>query len=831
MKRRLSLLAIVVLFCPLLAAPPPAAAQGDIVAPLSPPLRFEPEAARFAADADEAAAIYVNPAGLAWRNWASSILQGTYCYDRVSELDLSFGGGGAALGYSYTDDGLFTSNTYLLGLAAKLSRFSSIGATLRWHHTSLPMEDRSPFAVDLGFAIRPSRFLSIAGVLKNANEPDFSAGEYVDPFRGPVDRLEKSFIGGVSLRPLHERLTLSGQTEVADGRKPSVSFGGRMDLGKGFEVFGTFKRDMAWPGADPYDEYTVGFAFAKSRERTRYQARLASDGDADYGRYGIAFESSGARRRSAPLQKPVYVEIPVEGSLLDEGGGFALRGGSKDLHGLLRELESARRDRDVRGVLLEIGPLAESFIGPVSGNLHEVREAVLGVREAGKPVVAYLAEGGSSEELYLASAADRIVVPRIATVGLIGVSLELSRTKRLFGKLGIDFDAYTAGDYKSSFHTIYTDTTTAAQAEEIRSLVDESYRLLVEGIAEGRGIGVDRMREIADGRVFTAEQLLAERLVDAVGWKKDAKAELGRLASVRKPDRLETTRLGRRSYWTERWQPAPAVAIVGAYGGIESGKSKRSIMGGGRTMGSETVVKQLAAAARHPGVRAIVLRVDSGGGSALASDEILEEIRRIQKERGIPVAVSMGNVAGSGGYWISMYGDRIFADPFTVTGSIGVVWFKPVLERLYERVGVTHEVFKAGEHSDAMSWSRAMTEDEKKMLGGYIDGMYGIFVDKVAEGRRIDPARVREIGGGRVYLGTQALELRLVDEIGGLADAVAWAAGAAGIADDYGTVYFKAFPGLFSSFDVDGSPIGAARALGRLIGGAGSPFDETLTIF
>jgi protease-4 len=677
-----------------------------------------------------------------------------------------------------------------------------------------------------------SRFLSIGGVWKNANGPKFAGGNAGDPFVGSNGHIKDSFVGGASIRPLGDWLTLSGQTEVAGGRKPGWLFGGRAAVGPGIELFGSYMRDMNWPGADPYEEFSGGLAVWFGSTRLRAQNRSRVDGESDYSRNSFAIEGTNAFVRRSAARPPRYAELTIAGNYLDEGGGFSLMGGSNDLHSLLRELESIRSDNDVKGLLLKIGPLGGGFIGPVSGNIYEIHEAILKIKEAGKPVVAYMSEGGSSAELYLASTADRIVTPQVGTVGVLGVSLELNRMKRLFEKLGIDFDHYTAGDYKSSFHTIYTDTTTAVQAEEIRSLVEESYRLLVEGIATGRSIPLEHMKELADGRVFGPDELVKEHLVDAIGWEKDAKKELGTLASARKPDKLETGSIGRREYWTERWFPAPAVAIVGAYGGIESGKSGRGITQGSRTMGSETVVKQLKSASRYSGVRAIVLRVDSGGGSALASDEILEEIRRIQTEVKIPVVVSMGNVAGSGGYWISMYGDRIFADPFTITGSIGVVWFKPVLERLYEKIGVSNEIFKEGEHADALSWHRAMTEEEMKMLGGYIDGMYGIFVNKVAEGRKLDPARVREIGGGRVYLGTQALGIKLVDEIGGLGDAVAYAASKVGIEKDYRTVYFKAFPGFFESMQIDASPVGVARTLRQLVRGAGTfGFDETIAIF
>jgi len=340
------------------------------------------------------------------------------------------------------------------------------------------------------------------------------------------------------------------------------------------------------------------------------------------------------------------------------------------------------------------------------------------------------------------------------------------------------------------------------------------------------------MKELADGRLFRPDELVTEHLVDTIGWEKDAKAELGKLAGERKPDKLATTVISGRTYRTERWTPPPVVAIVGAYGDIMTGKSSRGIMRGSRTMGSATVVKQLKAASKHHGVRAIVFRVDSGGGSALASDEIVEEIRRIQREDKLPVVISMGNVAGSGGYWVSMYGDAIFADPTTITGSIGVVWFKPVIERLYEKLGLTNETFKEGEHSDGMSWSRHLTDDEMKMLDGYIGEMYGLFVDKVAEGRHLSPERVREIGGGRVYLGTQALELKLVDQLGGLRDAVEFAAKKAGIEADYRTAYFKAYPGFLENINIDGGPIGVFGAIGRLVGRSCSRgFDETFFVF
>lgn len=819
MRRFRALLASVIL---LLVASPSitaAASAADSLGPVSSPLRSDIFTYRFVADVDDASALFANPAGLGARRDNSSLFGGTYQYDRLAEVVTAVGGSGLGAGYLYQNAGDFKSRSYLLGFGGKILPGLFVGTSLRWHHTDIPADDRSPFAVDVGFLNRPHRYVSIGGVFRNANNPRFIG-----------DRLTDSFTGGISLRPLTERVTLSGQGTFVENSKPGWLVGGRFSLAPGIEIFGSYTRDYSLEAPDPYEEFTAGFAFAMNRASTRYVGRSRSGGEPDYGRYGILVERTDSYRKSVFSQKR-YAETTIGGNYLDEGGGIALMGGSsKDLHELLRELENVRVDPDVKGLLLIIKPIEDSFIGPVSANLYEIRKGVERVKAAGKPVVALLKENATAAELYLASAADRIVMPEESVGGMIGVSVELNRMKRLFEKLGIDWDFRTAGEYKSTFHTPYTDTTTTLQAEELQSLVDESYRLLVDAIADGRGMKREALLALADGRMLSAEKAVSEGLVDMTGREKEARKELGRLASESNPDEISTCSISRRTYWSERWTPAPAIAIVGAYGSIMTGESKRSILRGGRTMGSETVVKQLRAAAHYPGVRAIVFRVDSGGGSGVASNEILTEIRRIQEEEKIPVVVSMGNIAGSGGYWISMYGDAIFADPYTITGSIGVVFAKPVLERLYGKVGITNEVFKAGEHADAMSLRRRLTEEEMEMLGGYIDDMYEYFLGHVSKGRRIEIEEVRRIAGGRVYFGTQALDLRLIDRLGGLREAVEEAAKLGGVEKDYRTVYFKAFPGLFWRLDERNLVSSTVRSLGSFLGGGTSGFDETISV-
>ncbi len=800
------------------AGTPPASAGSGGGEPLTPDLRSGFFSYRFVSDTDEADALFINPAGLGARADMTYIMSGTYCYDRLAEITGCVSLPVLGLGYSRQERPGYISNSYVAGIGPRFGGGLSIGTSLRWNHTDIAVEG-SPFSVDLGFLIRPARFLSIGGVLTDANRPRFGGM-----------RMQERFTGGISVRPYAEWITLSAQGTFTTNEKSRWMFGGRLSPIPGLELFVAYRRDLSIALEDPYEEFSAGIAVGLGTGRIRTSTRARVNGDYEYSRNSFAIEGSGAFTGNTLILTPKYAEVRVGGNYLDEGGGFTLIGGDRDLHGVLRDLKSVTEDRDIKGLLLCIGPMDGAFIGPVSANLYEIREAVLEIRESGKPVVAYLEQGGGAAEIYLASAADRIVVPGdCGGIGMIGVSLEIKRKKRLFGKLGVDWDHISTGDYKSSFHTQYTDTTTDAQREEIASLVEESYRLLVEGIAEGRGLEKSRILQMADGRIFMPDEAVEHRIADVIGWKRKAREELGLLAGSANPERLSTVSISGRRYRADRWAPPPSIAVVGAYGTINPGNSKREFFRGGRTMGSASVVKQLEAASRYPGVRAIVLRVDSGGGSGIASAEILNEVRRIQRETGKQVIISMGNIAGSGGYWISMYGDEIFADPFTITGSIGVVFAKPVLERLYEKAGITNEVFKVGEHSDAYSAARMLTVEERGMFGRLIDRFYHRFIEQVAEGRNMDPEDVRALAGGRVYLGTQALDNGLIDRLGGLTDAVSFAASEAGIADDYRVVYFRAFPGFLGKLGI-GNLRAAAGAFGLPWPGGNGCFDEVLTV-
>ncbi|MBM3288050.1 MAG: signal peptide peptidase SppA, partial [Candidatus Eisenbacteria bacterium] len=380
----------------------------------------------------------------------------------------------------------------------------------------------------------------------------------------------------------------------------------------------------------------------------------------------------------------------------------------------------------------------------------------------------------------------------------------------------IEWDYVSAGKYKSTFHSIGAGPLTDEQREEVQGLVDDVYAEIVRAVVEGRGLSRERAELVCDGRMFYGHQAVEAGLVDSLAFWADAKAVAVRLAGRKPPEETDGITTLSVSDWRDKaydWHPGPTIAVVGAYGSIDVGKGGHDPVWGGESIGSETLVAALARARRDPRVQAVVLRVDSGGGSALASDIIWKETMRVAAKK--PLIVSMADVAGSGGYYIACAAERIFVDPLTITGSIGVVGMKPSLAGLYEKIDATHETFKRGQYADMWSTTRRATDDELAMAEDLMERHYDDFVAKVAQGRKLDEARVREIGQGRVYTGNQAVAIGLADQLGGLSEAIDYACERIGVERDRATVV--AFTESPSFFDLLLKSASAKLGLSRLI--------------
>lgn len=724
------------------------------------------------AETDDARAVFINPAGLMLNRRSNSFLQATFSEDNWKHTAFAWQNPFLSVGFTSTD--LRTENDHQKSfvLASSLEngtkRFG-FGASWRWIWG--PGKDNSVY--DLGVMFRPARFASLGGVIRNVNEPTVG-----------IEKFAREWVGGVSLRPPgSNRLTVSYQAIYNDiSEETDHLVGARINVTKGIQLFGSyFSQD---------EDFSIGLQINLPRFGLSHSVRTKDQEFGSNALQSVSLSSGLEFKKNALTPFSTIVEIPISGSYEDFSNGFVLFGQrTRSAIRLTHRLSSAANDADISGVVLKIGPLSPGFIGEVSAIHQEIRAAILEVKNAGKPVVAFVEGYPSAGEMYLASAADHIVMHETAFVSGIGVGLELDRLKGLFEKFGIDWEVVTAGDYKGAFHTMYTDSANTVQKENIEALVKAAYDEMVETIFDSRAIPLDQKEDIAHGGIILAKEAVSLKLVDAVGYYEDAvkwvSAKTGRQDA--KPSRLRY-----RKYWLDDWTPAPVVAVVTASGSIEEGESHKNYLFGGRVMGSATVVRQLRRAANQPGVRALVFRIDSGGGSPVASDIILNEISRIRKEKNIPIIVSMADVAGSGGYWVSLESDAIVANPLTITGSIGVIGAKPVFETLYDSLRIHHEVFKAGRYSDMFSTARHALQEERAMAEAAAGQLYELFLSRVSEKRNLPKSDVESAAGGKLFLGRAAKDARLIDVLGGLAESIALAAEKAGIAENYRVLTVRA---------------------------------------
>jgi protease-4 len=445
-------------------------------------------------------------------------------------------------------------------------------------------------------------------------------------------------------------------------------------------------------------------------------------------------------------------------------------------------LRRARRDDRVRALVTKVGG---SGIG--LARLQEIRGAVAGFRESGKLAVAWSESFGEFTHgnlpYYLATAFDRIYLQPTGTLGLTGVAVEQLFLHDALSRIGVDFQTAKRHEYKTAADPLTERGFTGPAREATERLAVSVAEQLSAAIAERRGKSPAEARALLDRGPFLATEAVAEGLVDALGYRDEVYAEVRKVAGQHAILQY-VTRYQRAHALTQRARHLPSprerfVALIHASGPIRQGRSARGPVGG-NAMGSDTVSAALRSATADDRVRAIVLRVNSPGGSAVASDTIWREVVRT-RAAGKPVVVSMSDVAASGGYYISMAADIIVAQPGTLTGSIGVIMGKPVLTEALERAGVRTDSVATGARATMLAPTHPFTPDEWDRINAWLDAIYRDFTEKVAAGRRMTVEQVHELARGRVWTGADAAGNGLVDELGGLHDAVAIARRRAGL--------------------------------------------------
>lgn len=489
---------------------------------------------------------------------------------------------------------------------------------------------------------------------------------------------------------------------------------------------------------------------------------------------GVAVMMAGGVRKGTILQVTISGDIVEDKE--DSLSARIFAGNPTLLRDITRAIDLARTDDRVDGLMAVIKPYAMGL-----GKVQEIRDSVIAFRAAGKWAKVYLDTAGEfsggNSPYYLATAFDEIWLSPPGDVNLYGLFGVTTFLRGTLDKLGIYPDFDSIGKYKNA-KDIYTEKTmTDAHREATMMYLKDWYDQIVAGIADRRNMDVAHVDALVNEGPFTGPEALEKGLVDHLGYSdefEDAikEASGGHLNTTTFVEYLDAR--GGRSGRSR-------IAVITGMGVIISGKSSMSPFSGA-IMGSETIVGALREARKDSSIKAIVLRVDSPGGSAIASDLMWRETQLAKKEK--PVIISMSDVAASGGYYISAGATKIVAHPATITGSIGVVAGKMVTTDLYEWIGLHRDATQIGKHSGYFSDTRRYSEEEKAIYWKFMHKIYDQFTGLVATGRGMTKEAVDKIGQGHVWSGTRAKDLGLIDELGGMSKAIEIAKKEAGIPDD-----------------------------------------------
>ncbi len=485
------------------------------------------------------------------------------------------------------------------------------------------------------------------------------------------------------------------------------------------------------------------------------------------------------------VKSNAVLRINLNGDINDRGaknpfGDFDLGPfmpkGHIGLNDILAELKHAKEDKNIKGIYLEISEPAAGF-----ATLEEIRNALLDFKTSKKFIYAY-AEGYSQKAYYVASVSDKVYLNPQGGMEVKGLSSQIMFYKNMLEKLDVEVQIFRHGKFKSAIEPFMLDKMSDANRAQVETYLGSIWDQMVAGISKQRGITVTDINNMANTlAVKSADDAVKLKLIDELKYEDEVFSTLKKTIGIDEKEKISFVSLNEYADTPgKRVNSKNKIAVIYAVGEIESGD------GNDNSIGSANLVKAIREARLDDNIKAIVLRVNSPGGSALASDVIWRETLLAKQAK--PLIVSMGDVAASGGYYISCAADRIFAQPNTITGSIGVFGLVPNAQKaLSSKLGITIDTVNTNKHSDVGTILRGATKDEHDYIQQGVEHIYDVFITKVGEGRHMPKSNVDSVGQGRVWSGTDALKINLVDEIGGMNDAIAYAAKAAKL-KEYKTV-------------------------------------------
>lgn len=668
---------------------------------------------------DDALATFFNPAGLGAGGRGFNLH-----YLRASESDfgvddalfISAAKAGFGMEFATGEDGV-DFNRYTLSSGSNIGPSLYWGTGYSWVNSEEDNYDKLT-SWSLGLMLR-RRYLSAGIIARNLNRPRFHA-----------EKLGRTYDFGVAIRPSTSRVTLS-----VDARKIEKIKG--VDFNLAVEV-----RPLRWIAlrGSVNDDTSFDIRFAINFRQFGLGMYNRFDENQEYQRTVGYMSLSQALHTTRHIRRRAFLDVQMSQ--------------------IEKTLKVAKRDREIVGALVRIGGSRYGI-----GHLQEMRDAILDFKESGKKVVGYMTTCSTGNYL-LASVCDRIVLHPSGEVRLIGLRSELAFYKGVLDKLGIRADLEHIGEYKSASDAFTREEMSESHRKAQNAILDDLYDQLTQSIADKRSWTQDDVKRLIDQGPFTAKQALAHGIIDQLAYRDELKSIANDLTG--KDCRLVKANqyLGIIEYKHDWEVPLPKIAIIEAEGMMMTGDSFTDPFTGTKTMGSTTITRAIRNVRKDSSVKAVVLRIDSVGGLVVAADTIWRELIRLKGVK--PLVVSMGDVAGSGGYYIAAPADVIVAEPGTITGSIGVISGKYSFKGLYDKIGLHKEILKRGKHADFYSDYGDYPAEEREIIQAQIKEIYEDFIGKVADGRGMTKEAVDKIGKGRIWTGKQAKEIGLVDELGGL---------------------------------------------------------------
>ncbi|GAB4329019.1 MAG: signal peptide peptidase SppA [Calditrichia bacterium] len=487
-----------------------------------------------------------------------------------------------------------------------------------------------------------------------------------------------------------------------------------------------------------------------------------------------------------PISRNSYLELELFGDIsekpVEDPFSKILRGEKPSLIGIMNCLKKAKVDPKIKGVVLKPMGFAAGW-----AQVQEIRQALEDFKTSGKPVYAYL-EANSTKEYYLVSKADTIFGSPQGTLFITGLNAGAFFLKDGLKKIGVEADFIAHGKYKNAPDMFTRENMSDAQREVLNALLDDIYYTMTYAIAQDRHLTPEQVKKLIDTGVYSLEEGVRAGLVDTLMYYNEFK-EFLKQRDKRRPRLVSYGRYLKIPYEKLGMKAEKKLGLIFASGNIVSGFGEDSFQDGVIT--SEGMANAIRKAADDKSVKAIVIRVNSPGGSGTASDIIWREVVEARKKK--PVVVSMGDVAASGGYYISMAADSILAMPTSIIGSIGVFAGKFSIKNLYEKLGINKEEIQRGKNADLFSEIKKFNKEQRKLMWNFGENFYRVFVSKVAQSRNKSYEEIHRIAQGRVWSGKRGIEIGLVDKWGGLQDAIVVAKKLAGISLDE-PVYLKIFP-------------------------------------